>query len=54
MLGPIDLTDLHEVERLRRSVAMLPASSHNRIFSREESLKLIGALAAALKAVPID
>lgn len=54
MLGNTDLTDVHQVEGLRRSVAMLPAGSDGRIFSREESLQLIEALVAALRAMPLD
>lgn len=54
MLGETDLTNPHEVEGLRRSVAMLPASSYDRIFSREEALKVLESLSLALKAIAID
>ena len=54
MLGQINLTNPHDVEGLRRSVAMLPANSYGRVFSREEALKLIEALASALQAVPME
>ncbi len=51
MLGDTDLTNPNEVEGLRRSVAMLPANSYERIFSREESLKILESLGRALKAI---
>lgn len=54
MLGQTNLKDLHDVEALRRSVAMLPANSYERIFSREEALRLLDGLSTALKAVAID
>ena len=54
MLGQSDLTNPHDVEALRRSLAMLPANSYSRVLSREEALKLVEALAAALKAIPMD
>lgn len=54
MLGDTDLTDPHQIEGLRRSIAMLPANSYERIFSREEALRLIGALQYALRALPLD
>ncbi len=54
MLGDTDLTSPHEVEGLRRSVAMLPANSYDRIFSREEALQVLESLSRALRAIPID
>ncbi len=39
MLESLDLTDRHDVERLRRSVAMLPAGSW--VFRREDALKML-------------
>jgi hypothetical protein len=44
-----DLADVHHVEILRRSVAMLAPDS--RPFSRQDSLRLLEALAEALQAV---
>jgi len=54
MLGDTDLTDTNQIEGLRRSIAMLPANSYERIFSREEALRLIGALQYALRSIPLD
>jgi len=54
MLGDTDLTNPHDVEGLRRSIAMLPANSYDRIFSREEALRLLESLGQALRAIPID
>ena len=54
MLGDTDLKNPNEVEGLRRSVAMLPANSYERIFSREEALRLLETLVAALRALPPD
>ncbi len=54
MPGDTDLTNPHDVEGLRRSVAMLPANSYNRIFSREEALRLLDSLGHALRAIAID
>lgn len=54
MLGDADLTNPSEVEGLRRSVAMLPANSYDRIFSREEALRLLESLGRALKAIAIE
>ncbi|MGB5759832.1 MAG: hypothetical protein WBM50_23155 [Acidimicrobiales bacterium] len=51
MLGDTDLTNPNDVEGLRRSVAMLPANSYERIFSREEALKILESLGRALKAI---
>jgi hypothetical protein len=50
MLGTTDLTNPNDVETLRRSVAMLPASANARIFSREEALRLLDAVRDLLKA----
>ncbi len=54
MLGNTDLTNPNDVEGLRRSVAMLPANSYERIFSREEALRILENLVIALRAVPLD
>lgn len=54
MLGTTDLTQEHEVEALRRSIAMLPANSQTRVFTREQALVGLEVLRAALKAVSID
>ena len=54
MLGDADLTDPHQVEGLRRSVAMLPANSYDRVFSREEALKILDSLGQALRDMPMD
>jgi hypothetical protein len=54
MLGNTDLTNPNDVEGLRRSVAMLPANSYDRLFSREEALRLLESLVSALRAVPMD
>ncbi|MGI9595080.1 MAG: hypothetical protein ACR2QK_02905 [Acidimicrobiales bacterium] len=48
------MTNPNDVEGLRRSVAMLPANSYERIFSREEALRILESLGAALKALAID
>lgn len=39
MLGNSDLTNIHHLNSLRRSVAMLPA--HSKVLSREETLELL-------------
>jgi hypothetical protein len=54
MLGTTDLTNQNDVETLRRSVAMLPASANTRIFSREEALRLLDVLQSLLKATEFD
>lgn len=54
MLGNTDLTNEHDVEALRRSVAMLPANNYDRIFSREEALHILESLTRALRAVAIE
>ncbi len=54
MLGNTDLTNRTDVESLRRSVAMLPASADNRIFSREEALRLLDVVRELLKATEFD
>ncbi len=54
MLGDTDLTNPNDVEGLRRSIAMLPANSYERIFSREEALRVLESLGSALKAIAID
>lgn len=54
MLGTTDLTNIEELERLRRSVAMEPASTGTRLLTREEVLRLIQALLDATRAVPPD
>ncbi len=54
MLGNTDLTNEHDVEALRRSVAMLPANNYDRIFSREEALRILENLTRALRAVAIE
>lgn len=54
MLGNTDLTNPNDVEGLRRSVAMLPANSYDRVFSREEALRILESLVVALRAVPLD
>ncbi|MGH1490011.1 MAG: hypothetical protein ACRBK7_11575 [Acidimicrobiales bacterium] len=54
MLGDTDLTNPNDVEGLRRSVAMLPANSYDRIFSREEALKILEKLGLALKALAME
>lgn len=54
MLGNTDLTNEHDVEALRRSVAMLPANNYDRIFSREEALRLLESLTSALRAIAIE
>lgn len=48
------MTDLEQIEGLRRSIAVLPANSYDRILSREEALRLIGALQDALRAIPLQ
>ena len=50
MLGTTDLTNPNDVETLRRSVAMLPASADARIFSREEALRLLDTIRELLRA----
>lgn len=50
MLGTTDLTNPNDVETLRRSVAMLPASADARIFSREEALRLLDVIRELLRA----
>ena len=54
MLGNTDLTNEHDVEALRRSVAMLPANTYDRGCSREEALRLLDSLRLALKAIAIE
>ncbi|MEM9566048.1 MAG: hypothetical protein AAGA93_25740 [Actinomycetota bacterium] len=54
MLGMTDLTNPNDVETLRRSVAMLPASADARIFTREEALQLLDVLHRLLKATEFD
>jgi hypothetical protein len=49
MLGTTDLTNVNDVESLRRSVAMLPASANNRVFSREEALQILDMLGRLLR-----
>ncbi len=44
MLGTSDLTNIHHLTSLRRSVAMLPA--HSKVLSREETLELFDNLMA--------
>jgi hypothetical protein len=43
MLGTTDLTNVHDIERLRRSVAMLRPGAP--VFDREESLRLLTVVA---------
>lgn len=54
MLGPTDLTNPHDVEGLRRSVAMLPANTGQLLFTRDEALRLVDALRSAMKASEHD
>jgi hypothetical protein len=54
MLGDTNLNNPHEVEVMRRSVAMLPANTGVGVLTREESLRLLDALQAALAAAPPD
>lgn len=54
MLGDANLKNIHEVEGLRRSIAMLPAGADNRILTREEALRLVDALRQALREHPLD
>jgi hypothetical protein len=54
MLGTTDLTNPIDVESLRRSVAMLPASADARIFSREEALRILDVLRELLRATEFD
>lgn len=54
MLGTTDLTNPNDVETLRRSVAMLPASANARIFSREEALRILDVLRTLLKSTEFD
>jgi hypothetical protein len=51
MLGDTDLSDLHEIEQLRRSVAMLPPNADSAIFTRSEALKILSALHQAQAAL---
>jgi hypothetical protein len=51
MLGDTDLSDLHEIEQLRRSVAMLPPNADSVIFTRSEALKILSALHQAQAAL---
>ena len=50
MLGSSDLTNIHHVNGLRRSVAMMPA--HSKVLSREETLQLLDSLVELLKEQP--
>jgi hypothetical protein len=54
MLGTTDLTNPNDVETLRRSVAMLPASANARIFSREEALRILDVLRTLLKSTEFE
>ncbi len=54
MLGTTDLTNPIDVETLRRSVAMLPASADARIFSREEALRILDVLRRLLQETEFD
>lgn len=54
MLGDANLNNPHEVEVMRRSVAMLPANTGTGVLTREESLRLLDALRVALAAAPPD
>ena len=49
MLGDIDLTDIHAVERKRRSIALLPAHRPG-VLNREEGLAVLDAIAGLLRA----
>lgn len=51
MLGDTDLTDIHAVERIRRSIAMLPAHRQG-VLDREEALTVLDAIADLLRARP--
>lgn len=48
MIDDTDLMNFHDVEQLRRSVAMLTPGS--RALDREETLQVLNALTALLKA----
>ena len=50
MLGTTDLTNIHDVERLRRSVAMLRPGAQ--VFDREESLRLLAQVTELLRRPP--
>lgn len=54
MLGTTDLTNPNDVETLRRSVAMLPASANARVFSREEALRILDVLRTLLRSTEFD
>ncbi len=54
MLRTTDLTNPIDVETLRRSVAMLPASADARIFSREEALRILDVLRRLLQETEFD
>ena len=54
MIGDTDLTNLDGVDRLRESLARLPASSYDRVFTREEALRLVDGLRDALRAIALD
>lgn len=51
MLGNADLTNRHDVERIRRSVAMLPAHRPG-VLDREEGLAILDQILALLRARP--
>ncbi len=44
----------HQLEGLRRSVAMLPANTGTGILTREETLHLLDAMRAVLRDAPLD
>ncbi|MDH3302661.1 MAG: hypothetical protein OES24_19350 [Acidimicrobiia bacterium] len=54
MLGDTDLMNPHQLEGLRRSVAMLPANTGTGILTREETLHLLDAMRAVLRNAPLD
>ena len=54
MLGDTDLTNPHQLEGLRRSVAMLPANTGAGILTREETLRLLDAMRTVLRNAPLD
>lgn len=54
MLGDTDLMNPHQLEGLRRSVAMLPANTGSGILTREETLHLLDAMRAVLRDAPLD
>ncbi|MDH4279942.1 MAG: hypothetical protein OEZ14_09185 [Acidimicrobiia bacterium] len=54
MLGDTDLMNPHQLEGLRRSVAMLPANTGNGILTREETLHLLDAMRAVLRDAPLN